>query len=349
VCAHSSLKRGANSFGDKRSELKIVKIKAGYPIKQVKHELTALGLWTSPYTGAVKEDQTMLVIESQSNAVTNARLLEIEGVEDVLSNPSKHPLMDKHPSVIDIKGVRIGDGAEPLLMAGPCSVESEEQIHIAAQMVYDSGAKILRGGCFKPRTNPYSFQGVGVEGLKWMRDAADKHGLLTVTEAMAPGHVDVVAEHSDIFQIGARNMQNFDLLHAVGRAKKPVLLKRGLSATISEWLQAAEHLLHYGAESIILCERGVRSFDGNTRFLFDLAVVAMIRHVYKLPIIADPSHATGRKELIGPMGAAALAAGAHGLIIETHPDPGSACSDAAQQLNREELLRTSKEWGFSKP
>lgn len=334
--------------------MKIISIKKGHDIKKVKQELTALGLWTSPYGGAASTARggtpdTMLVVDPQSSAVAEARLLEVEGIEEVYVSASKHPMVDEHPAYVTVGDVRIGDGAEPVFMAGPCSVESEAQIQESAAMVKRAGARILRGGCFKPRTNPYSFQGVGVEGLDWMRQAADAHDLLVVTEAMAPGHVDVVAKCTDIFQIGARNMQNFDLLHAVGRAAKPVLLKRGLSATIGEWLQAAEHLLHSGAESIIFCERGVRSFDDNTRFLFDLAAVAMIRHVYKLPVIADPSHATGRKDLIPVMGNAALAAGAHGLIIETHPSPGVACSDAAQQLDEEELLSASKSWGFHRP
>ena len=331
--------------------MKIISIKKGHDIKKVKQALTALGLWTSPYggSGTGAASTTMLVVDPQSSEVHVSRLLEIEGIEDVFTSASKHPMVDEHPAYVMVGDVRIGDGAKPVFMAGPCSVESEAQIQASAAMVKRAGARILRGGCFKPRTNPYSFQGVGVEGLVWMREAADAHELLVVTEAMAPGHVDMVAKYADIFQIGARNMQNFDLLHAVGRAGKPVLLKRGLSATIGEWLQAGEHLLHSGAESVIFCERGVRSFDDNTRFLFDLAAVAMIRHVYRLPIIADPSHATGRKDLIPVMGDAALAAGAHGLIIETHPSPGVACSDAAQQLDEEELISASKSWGFHNP
>ncbi len=325
--------------------MKIITIQDGHDIKKVRQALTALGMWTTPYSGRGKAPGT-LVVSPQSSDVPVAEIERIEGVASVLASTSGHPLMDEHPAVVHVGGLAIGNGSS-VFMAGPCSVESEAQIHESARMVKAAGAQVLRGGCFKPRTNPYSFQGVGVEGLAWMQQAAREHDLLVVTEAMAPNHVDVVAEHSDIFQIGARNMQNFDLLHAVGRAGKPVLLKRGLCATIEEWLQAAEHALHSGAESIILCERGVRSFDDSTRFLFDLAAVAMLRHVYHLPVIADPSHATGRKELIGPMGAAAIAAGADGLIVETHPNPGVACSDAAQQLDPEELEQAAKLWGFS--
>lgn len=325
--------------------MKIITVREGHDIKKVRQALTALGLWTTPYVGDRSTTQT-LVVSSHSSEVDVATLQGVPGVATVLGSKSGHPLMDEHPSVVHVGDLAIGGGSS-VLMAGPCSVESEAQIHESARMVKAAGAQVLRGGCFKPRTNPYSFQGVGVEGLVWMREAAKSQNLLVVTEAMAPNHVDVVAEHSDIFQIGARNMQNFDLLHAVGRAGMPVLLKRGLCATIEEWLQAAEHALHSGAQSIILCERGVRSFDGSTRFLFDLAAVAMCRHVYHLPVIADPSHATGRKELIGPMGLAAMAAGADGLIVETHPNPGVACSDAAQQLNPEELTAVAAEWGFS--
>ena len=333
--------------------MKLITVTPGFDLKSVRRALTALGLWTTPHqaaeaaSAAGSSAPVVLAVSPHSDEVPLSVLLEIEGVERVYADASGHPLMDAHsPSATLGAAVKLGGGAPSVLMAGPCSVESEEQIHQAAEMVKRAGASVLRGGCFKPRTNPYSFQGVGVEGLSWMSQAAKANGLLVVTEAMAPNHVDVVAEHADLFQIGARNMQNFDLLHAVGRAGKPVLLKRGLSATIEEWLQAAEHALYAGADQIVLCERGVRSFDPSTRFLFDLAAVALIRHVHDLPIIADPSHATGRKELIAPMGKAALAAGADGLIVEAHPEPGLACSDAAQQLDLEELLEASRQWGF---
>ena len=326
--------------------MKLIQVRKDQDVKQVQQRLTALGLWTSPHKAGPAESAALLSVEPHSSAVPREVVLAVEGVEGVWEQRPAQPRVDAHPCRVQIGDVEIG-GERPVLMAGPCSVEGEAQIHEAAQHVAAHGARILRGGCFKPRTGPYSFQGVGAEGLKWMLEAARAHSLLVVTEAMAPQHVELVATHADIFQIGARNMQNFDLLHAVGRAGMPVLLKRGLSATIEEWLQAAEHTLHAGASSVLLCERGVRGFDGSTRFLFDLSAVALIRHVYKLPIIADPSHATGRKDLIGPMGAAALAAGAHGLIVETHPNPAVACSDAPQQLNPQEFSAAARLWSFS--
>ena len=324
--------------------VKILTIEPDHDPQQVRARLKTLGLWTQPMPGGAGEP-TQLLVSADSVPVPDARLRELEGIAAVASAPSPHPLVDAHPGHLTVGGLVLG-AERPVLMAGPCSVESEAQIHEAAAMVAARGARVLRGGCFKPRTSPYSFQGVGAEGLAWMRAAADAHELLVITEAMSPRQVDVVGEVADIFQVGARNMQNFDLLHAIGRAQRPALLKRGLGATITEWLQAAEHLLHAGAEGVILCERGVRGFDGTTRFLFDVAAVAQIRHVHGLPIIADPSHATGRKDLIGPVGAAALAAGADGLIVESHPHPERACSDGPQQLTPDELERVSGQWGF---
>jgi len=322
--------------------VKIIKLQNATDLKRTKSQLQKLGLWTSVYENA---SETFLLSSDDSTVVQDEDILAIDGVESISTNKSPHPLMDRHPQTADFGGISIG-GERPVLMAGPCSVESEAQIHESAAMVASVGATVLRGGCFKPRTNPYSFQGVGPEGLGWMREAANAHDLLVVTEAMSPTQVDIVGKYADIFQIGARNMQNFDLLHAVGRANMPVLLKRGLSSTLSEWLQAAEHILYSGASHVILCERGVRGFDGSTRFLFDLGAVAIIKHVHNLPIIADPSHATGRKDLIPHMGAAAMAAGADGLIIEAHPHPENACSDGPQQLDAEELQATARAWGF---
>lgn len=322
--------------------VKIIKLTQASDLKRIKGQLQALGLWTSVYESA---DGPYLVASSDSTPVPDEAILAVDGVQGIASRKSPHPMVDRHPASVTVGKLTLGNG-KPILMAGPCSVESEAQIHEAAEMVAQVGATVLRGGCFKPRTNPYSFQGVGPEGLGWMRDAARAQDLLIVTEAMAPSQVELVGAHADIFQIGARNMQNFDLLHAVGRTGMPVLLKRGLSATISEWLQAAEHLLHAGTKQVIFCERGVRGFDGSTRFLFDLAAMAIIRHTHNLPIIADPSHATGRKDLIPHMGAAALAAGADGLIIEAHPNPESACSDGAQQLDALALQHVARHWGF---
>ncbi len=229
-------------------------------------------------------------------------------------------------------------GGEVLaICAGPCSVESREQIEATAQAVAASGANVLRGGAFKPRTSPYAFQGLGAEGLKLLRDAADRFGMSVVTEVLDPRDVALVAKHADMLQIGTRNMQNFTLLREVGDAHKPVLLKRGLSATIEEWLLAAEYLLVAGNADVVLCERGVRSFDSATRNLLDLASVPLVHSLSHLPVIVDPSHGTGLAKLVAPMAAAGLAAGADGLLVEVHPDPPAAASDGPQSLTFEQF------------
>ncbi len=230
------------------------------------------------------------------------------------------------------KAVTFG-GATLAIAAGPCSVESREQIDCTAAAVAALGANLLRGGAFKPRTSPYSFQGLGQDGLELLRDAADAHGLAVVTEVIDPRDVTLVAAHADMLQIGARNMQNFPLLRAVGRSGRPVLLKRGPAATIEEWLMAAEYLLVAGNDQVVLCERGIRSFDPLTRNLLDLTAIPLVRELTHLPIIADPSHGTGVARLVEPMALAAIAAGADGLIIEVHPDPASAASDGPQSLS----------------
>ena len=323
--------------------MKIITLHPGIAAREVQRQLQALGLWTTPMSAP--DGAVQLLAQSDSAHVADDALLAVEGVAQVWSTRGGHPKVDAQGGVVQVSGVVFDD--TPVLLAGPCSVESEAQIHEAAGMVAAAGARFLRGGCFKPRTSPYSFQGVGVEGLGWMREAADAYGLGVVTEAMSAAQVEPVAEVADLIQIGARNMQNFALLHAVGRAKRPVLLKRGLSATIDEWLLAGEHLMDSGAPVVIFCERGVRGFDGQTRFMMDLAAVALLRDVHGVPVIADPSHATGRKDLIPRMGAAAMAAGAQGLIIETHPRPQEACSDGPQQLNPEELAAAASMWGFA--
>jgi 3-deoxy-7-phosphoheptulonate synthase len=229
-------------------------------------------------------------------------------------------------------------GGEVLaICAGPCSVESREQIEATAQAVAAHGANVLRGGAFKPRTSPYAFQGLGAEGLKLLRDAADRFGMSVVTEVLDPRDVALVAQHADMLQIGTRNMQNFTLLREVGDARKPVLLKRGLSATIEEWLLAAEYLLVAGNAEVVLCERGVRSFDSATRNLLDLAAVPLVHSLSHLPVIVDPSHGTGLAKLVAPMAAAGVAAGADGLLVEVHPDPPAAASDGPQSLTFEQF------------
>lgn len=229
-------------------------------------------------------------------------------------------------------------GGEVLaICAGPCSVESREQIEATAQAVAACGANVLRGGAFKPRTSPYAFQGLGAEGLKLLRDAADRFGMSVVTEVLDPRDVELVARHADMLQIGTRNMQNFTLLREAGDARKPVLLKRGLSATIEEWLLAAEYLLVAGNADVVLCERGVRSFDSATRNVLDLAAIPLVHSLSHLPVIVDPSHGTGLAKLVAPMAAAGLAAGADGLLVEVHPDPPAAASDGPQSLTFEQF------------
>ena len=233
--------------------------------------------------------------------------------------------------------VRLANGAsfggqEVAVCAGPCSVESREQLEATAKAVAAHGANVLRGGAFKPRTSPYAFQGLGADALKMLREAADRYGMAVVTEVLDPRDVELVAAHADMLQIGARNMQNFSLLREAGESRKPVLLKRGLSATIEEWLMAAEYLLVAGNSDVVLCERGVRSFDSATRNLLDIAAVPLLQGLTHLPIIVDPSHGTGVARLVSPMALAGVAAGADGLLVEVHPDPAKAASDGPQSL-----------------
>ena len=258
------------------------------------------------------------------------------GVEKVMPVLSPYKLVsrDFHPenTIVDIgKGVRIGT-KEIVIMAGPCAIESREQIREVAIKVKDAGAHILRGGAYKPRTSPYSFQGLGMEGLKMLKEAADELGMPTITEVMDTRDVELVSEYSDILQIGARNMQNFSLLKEVGQTKKPVFLKRGMSSTIKDWLMAAEYIAAGGNMNIILCERGIRTFEDYTRNTLDLSAVASIKILSHLPVFVDPSHGTGRYNLVPAMSLAAIASGADGLMIEVHPRPQEALSDGPQSL-----------------
>lgn len=234
-------------------------------------------------------------------------------------------------TVIQIKDVLIG-GNEIVVMAGPCSVESEEQVEIIAKSVKESGAKILRGGAFKPRTSPYSYQGMGVDGLKILRRVADKYNLLVVSELMDKDHIKVFEDYVDIIQIGARNMQNFSLLKELGKSKTPILLKRGFSNTIEEWLMSAEYIMAGGNEKVILCERGIRTFEPMTRNTLDISTIPIVKKVSHLPVIIDPSHAAGKWDLVESLSKASVAAGADGLIIEVHHEPEKAMSDGAQSL-----------------
>lgn len=262
----------------------------------------------------------------------------MHGVETTvaISKSYKRASREFHPAatVVDIRGIKIGDGS-PVVMAGPCAVESREQLLETAQLVKEGGAQFIRGGAYKPRTSPYAFQGLEEEGLKYLAEAREKTGLAVVTEVTVVEAVDTVAAYADLLQVGARNMQNFGLLKAVGRAGKPVMLKRGLAATIDEWLNAAEYIMNEGNPNVILCERGIRTYETYTRNTFDISAIPAIKHLSHLPIIADPSHGTGKWRMIKPVSLASIAAGADGLIIEVHPNPARALSDGPQSLTPE--------------
>ena len=277
-----------------------------------------------------------------SSAKLIHQLTALRAVERVVPVAAPYPLASRElvpdRTVVTVGDVRIGAG-EPVIIAGPCSVESAEQIAEAARAARDAGARLLRGGAFKPRTSPYAFQGLGLPGVELLARAGAAAGLPVVTEVMEPGMVPALAELVDVLQVGSRNMQNFPLLRAVGRSGRPVLLKRGFAATIEEWLLAAEYILAEGNPDVILCERGVRGFDPATRNLLDLACVPLLRALTHLPVIVDPSHATGRRDLVAPMSVAAIAAGADGLIIEMHPRPDEALSDREQTIDPETLAR----------
>ncbi|GAB2676452.1 3-deoxy-7-phosphoheptulonate synthase [Paenibacillus thermoaerophilus] len=281
-------------------------------------------------------DRTVIGIIGKADPKLAEQLRQMKGIENVIKISKSYKLASRefHPddTVIEIKGVKIG-GDELVVMGGPCAVESPEQIDEIARLVKASGAQVLRGGAFKPRTGPYSFQGIGVEGLVMMAEAGKKHGLLTITEVMTPEYVDVCAEYADILQVGTRNMQNFDLLRKLGTCGKPVLLKRGFSATYDEFLNAAEYILAGGNPNVMLCERGIRTFETYTRNTLDLAAIPVLKQLSHLPVISDPSHGTGRRELVVPMTKASVAAGADGLIIEMHTDPdNSMTGDGVQSL-----------------
>ena len=245
-------------------------------------------------------------------------------------------------SIFDIGGVKIG-GPEVVVMAGPCAVESEEQIFKIAKLVKDAGAKILRGGAFKPRSSPYSFQGLGEDGLKLLRAAANEFQLKVVTEVMDKSQIDLIEKYADILQIGARNMQNYTFLKDLGKASKPVMLKRGLAATIEEWLMSAEYILSGGNQQVILCERGIRTFETATRNTMDISAIPVIKKKSHLPIVADPSHGIGIRDKVIPMARAAVAAGADGIIVEVHHDPDHALSDGAQSLYPDQFSQMMKE------
>jgi 3-deoxy-7-phosphoheptulonate synthase len=270
----------------------------------------------------------------------------LEGVSEVYRITTPYKLAGRsfheEDTIIKIKDVEIG-GNKVVLIAGPCSIESEGQIFRMAKVVSESGGKILRGGAFKPRTSPYSFQGLGEEGLKLIRAAADEYNLLVITEVMQIDQIESMDQYVDIFQVGARNMQNFSLIKELGKVRKPVMLKRGIAATIEEWLMSAEYILSSGNKEIFLCERGIRTFEQYTRNTFDLSAIPVVHKKSHLPIIGDPSHATGLRDQVPPMARAAVAAGADGLMIEIHDDPENALSDGPQALFPNTFLKLVEE------
>lgn len=282
------------------------------------------------------ERKIVLGVIGDAKTLSSIPFYTFDGVENVIPIEKPYKLASKEykssPTEIKVKDVVIG-GEEIVIMAGPCAVENEKQIFQTAQLVKDAGAKILRGGAFKPRSSPYSFQGLEEEGLKLLAQAREETGLLIVTEVMSASHIELVGRYTDIFQVGARNMQNFVLLKELGKVGKPVLLKRGMAATLEELLLSAEYILSQGNSQVILCERGIRTFENHTRNTLDLSAIPAIKTMSHLPVIVDPSHGTGRRELISPMSKAAIAAGADGLIIEVHPIPKESTSDGAQTID----------------
>jgi len=271
----------------------------------------------------------------------------IDGVEEVVRITAPYKLASRHfrpeGSVIELgKGVSVG-GNQIIMMAGPCSIESESQVDTVAARVKELGALVLRGGAFKPRTSPYSFQGLGLPGLRMMRRAADKYGLLVVSEIMDHTQIPEMIDYIDIIQVGARNMQNYNLLKELGKLSKPVLLKRGIAATIEELLLSAEYIMSGGNYNVVLCERGIRTFENSTRNTLDISAIPVVQKLSHLPIVVDPSHGTGRRDKVPPMARAAVAAGADGLLVEVHPDPEKALSDGAQSLDLEQFEQLMKE------
>jgi 3-deoxy-7-phosphoheptulonate synthase len=300
-------------------------------IQSVIAQLIEMGFDVHRSTGSSRT-----VIGAVGNGNGDPQLLEVQpGVHEVVRITEPYKLASRtfkpENTVVTVGDVRIG-GDEVIVMAGPCSAESEEQVEASAAAVKRAGAKVLRGGAFKPRSSPYSFQGLGEEGLRMLRSAADRHGLKLVTEVMEIGQIEMIERYGDILQVGARNMQNFSLLRELGRSRKPVLLKRGISATIEEWLLSAEYVLAGGNMDVMLCERGIRTFESYTRNTLDISAIPVIQKLSHLPIIVDPSHGTGRRDKVAPMARAAVAGGADGLLIEVHCDPDHARSDGAQSL-----------------
>jgi len=315
-----------------------------HQIQHVIDRLVAMGFNVHRSTG---ETHTVLGAVGVRTDFDPRDIELLDGVREVVRITQPYKLASRHfrpeGTVVEIgKGVRIG-GQEVVVAAGPCAVESSEQIQTVAERVAKSGAKLLRGGAFKPRTSPYTFQGLGEQGLKFMRQAADKNGLYVVSEVMDPSQIALMLPYVDMLQVGARNMQNYHLLRALGETHKPVLLKRGMSATIEELLLSAEYIMSGGNYNVVLCERGIRTFETSTRNTLDIAAIPVIKKLSHLPIIADPSHGTGRRDKVAPMARASVAAGADGLLIEVHNDPEHALSDGAQSLFADQFAQLMNE------
>jgi 3-deoxy-7-phosphoheptulonate synthase len=303
----------------------------GEQVEKVIAHLVEMGFDVHRSTGALRT-----VIGAVGGRIGDPALIEVlDGVQEVLRITEPYKLASRtfrpENTVITVDDVRIG-GDEVIVMAGPCSAETEEQVDGSAAAVKRAGAKVLRGGAYKPRSSPYSFQGLGEDGLRLLRAAADRHNLKLISEVMDLSQIETVEKYAHILQVGARNMQNFTLLRELGKSRTPVMLKRGISATIEEWLLSAEYILDGGNMNVMLCERGIRTFESYTRNTLDISAIPVVQHLSHLPVIVDPSHGTGRRDKVAPMARAAVAAGADGLIIEVHTDPDHALSDGAQSL-----------------
>jgi 3-deoxy-7-phosphoheptulonate synthase len=330
----------------------IVNMKDGATEQQIEHVIERVR--EAGYQAHVTRGTERAIVA----AVGSGRRHEIEalqaapGVDNVVPIAQPYKLVSRQVrpggTVVDVAGVRIGNGEPVVVIAGPCSVESRDQLLRTAHAVKNAGARLLRGGAYKPRTSPYDFQGLGEEALELLADARRETGLPVVTEVMSTEDVDTICEHADMLQVGARNMQNFALLRRLATVDKPVLLKRGPSATVKEWLLAAEYLLTGGNPNVVLCERGIKTFETETRNTIDLAAVALAKELSHLPVIADPSHGTGRRSLIVPLSKAAIAVGADGLIIEVHPNPERALSDGPQSLDCLEFQAMMRDLPFQK-
>ena len=314
-------------------------------IDEVCRHIREMGLSPHPTPGL---ERMAIPVTGKTESIDPVKIEVLPGVMKVVrvGKPYKLVAREFQPedTVIDLNGASIG-GEQLTVMAGPCAVESRERLLEIAHAVKECGATVLRGGAFKPRTSPYSFQGLGEKGLEILAEAREQTGLLVVTETIDAENVSLVEQYADILQVGARNMQNFVLLKRLGQSRKPVLLKRGISATIEEFLQAAEYLLSEGNDRVILCERGVRTFNSYTRFTLDISTIPEVKRISHLPVIADPSHGTGRYRMVAPMARAAIAAGADGVIVEVHTHPGEALSDGSQSLTPENFRKLMSQIG----